>query len=376
MDLKKKIAVIYLGRKGGGPVYAYEMTKGLIENGCEVYLFISAYVENLENFKTLNTCNTEIIKTYKGIFSFLTNTVFFRFFGYPALKKKYKNLSVDACYIPMEQPWDRYIVNVLNNPQKIVTVHDPIRHSSNNSSDKMLTKAVSVLNWGIYDKKPDDYVILSKYFFDHMVKSRGVAKERVHVIPHCVFDFYDKAKTTESFPYDGNLVNFLFFGRIDKYKGLEFLAEAFKKFYEVNDKATLTIVGSGDFSVYKEKYAGVPNLTVINRWIADGEVASFFVKNKNVILVLPYIDATQSGVIPIAMSSEIPVIASNTGGLAEQIIDNETGYLVEPANVESLFEKMKDVSEKDNRMIVKNAKDYISKLTGYELSKKIIEIID
>lgn len=371
-----KIAVVYLGRKGGGALYSYEMAKGLIENGCEVYLFISKYAENLKHWKSLSYKNIEIVKTYKNKFSFVINSLFFRFFKYRLLKKKYKNLSIDACYFPMGHPWDPYISNALNNPQKIITVHDPIEHSSNNSNVQTLNKAVSILNKGIFNKKPDDYIILSECFFDYLVSKKSIEHNRIHIIPHCVFDFYETVRNVGYYEYDLNKTNFLFFGRIDKYKGLDVLQVAFEKFNQIHPLSTLTIVGSGDFSNYCYAYKHMPNVRIINKWIPDEEVASFFCPNKNVILVLPYIDATQSGVIPIAMSAGIPIIASNTGGLSEQIRNQYTGYLVEPNNPVALFETMEMVSKIDNSFIIENAKVYIKSLSGYELSKKIIDIIN
>ena len=373
---RPKIAVIFLGRKGGGPIYSYEMAKGLIENGCEVYLFVSKYVDNLQDWLSLKTIKTEVIKTYTGKFSFVLNSLFFRLFKYRFLKRTYKRICVNACYIPMGHPWDCYIVNALKNPQKIITIHDPIEHSSNNSNSSTLARVTSILNKGIYDKKPDDIVILSKVFLEYVSSQKKVDKNHIHVIPHCVFSYYSEISTINSYDYDVSKINFLFFGRIDKYKGLDVLAKAFSLFLEHDNNSTLTIVGSGDFSFYLEKYENIKNVTVINRWIKDKEVSSFFVKDKNVILVLPYIDATQSGVIPIAMSSMIPIIASRTGGLVEQIEDYKTGFLVEPNNPQLLFQKMLEVSKRDNEQIIKNAKEYISHFSGVELSKKIINIID
>lgn len=370
-----RIAVISLGRKGGGPAYSYEMTKGLIENGCKIYLFISKYAENLDKWLSLETEKTEAIKTYKNKFSFVLNTLLFRFFKYKSLKRKLKHVSVDACYIPMAHPWDCYLVNSLNNPQKIVTIHDPINHSSNNSNITKLSKAVTFLNRGIFNKKPDDVIILSKVFANYIISERMVEKEHVHVIPHCIFSHYSHIGAVEPYKYDSSRTNFLFFGRIDKYKGLDVLASAFSKYLKFDPNATLTIVGSGDFSLYKELYNELDNVTVINRWIKDEEVASFFQTDRNVILVLPYKDATQSGVIPIAMSECVPVIASNTGGLVEQIDDKVTGFLFEANDSIALAEKMKEVSKTDKQAIISNAKKHISRLTGKELSKRIIDIV-
>jgi glycosyltransferase involved in cell wall biosynthesis len=48
--------------------------------------------------------------------------------------------------------------------------------------------------------------------------------------------------------------------------------------------------------------------------------------------VLPYVSASQSGVARIALSNGLPVIASNTGGLSETIVDQVNGLLAAPGN--------------------------------------------
>ena len=76
--LVNKIAVIYLGRMGGGPVYAYEMTRGLIENGNDVSVFISKRVENLSSWMSLKSSSLELIDTFSSAKSYLINTLKFR----------------------------------------------------------------------------------------------------------------------------------------------------------------------------------------------------------------------------------------------------------------------------------------------------------
>jgi glycosyltransferase involved in cell wall biosynthesis len=53
-------------------------------------------------------------------------------------------------------------------------------------------------------------------------------------------------------------------------------------------------------------------------------------------VVLPYLSATQSGVIPLASAYATPAIASNTSGLAEQVVDGETGLLFTAGDPEAL----------------------------------------
>lgn len=116
----------------------------------------------------------------------------------------------------------------------------------------------------------------------------------------------------------------LFFGRIDKYKGIGNLLRAYKP---VSDTALpLIIAGGGMLSnAEKELASSTQNVTLINRYIHDGEMKWLFAHSAAV--VLPYIEATQSGVIPIAYAYGKPVIVSNVSGLTQFVQDRETGFV-------------------------------------------------
>jgi glycosyltransferase involved in cell wall biosynthesis len=67
---------------------------------------------------------------------------------------------------------------------------------------------------------------------------------------------------------------------------------------------------------------------VRNTFIADNDCAAFF--RQASVVVLPYVEATQSGVIPMAYAAARPVVATTVGGLPEMVDEGETGYLVPP----------------------------------------------
>ena len=60
---------------------------------------------------------------------------------------------------------------------------------------------------------------------------------------------------------------------------------------------------------------------------------------------MPYTSASQSGVIAIAASFALPVIATNTGGISEQIENGVSGWLVEPNNVRALSDAIAEALE-------------------------------
>ena len=125
----------------------------------------------------------------------------------------------------------------------------------------------------------------------------------------------------------------LFFGRIEKYKGLGVLLEAVKIVDSNQASFNLVIAGGGDLPAMPRDLTFV-NLVLANRFIRDAEVRSFF-ENCDVV-VLPYTGATQSGVIPMAYAFSKPVIASRIGALKEVVNDGITGLLVRPGDPSDL----------------------------------------
>lgn len=120
---------------------------------------------------------------------------------------------------------------------------------------------------------------------------------------------------------------FLFFGRIDKYKGIGRLCRAYSALpEELKGKTGLVVAGKGQLS--EEETALVqsdPHICLIRRFIGDGEMIWLFQQASAV--VMPYIEASQSGVLPIAYRFGKPVIVSDLPGLTENVSDGQTGCI-------------------------------------------------
>ena len=362
----KKIVVNYLGRKGGAPIYSYEMTKGLLNNGCEVYAIIPSTIDNLQDWKKLPLKKLLIINTYNSSITFLTGLLRFFLFDSIRIKNYFKNIKIDVCYIPMIQPWSELINWLFPNSRKIVTLHDPKPHEGSGRIMNYLYRRVV--------KSANDIVLLSNSFKDYTKETYGISDDHLFVIPHGVFDYYGRFETEKI--DRSNKINFLFFGRITPYKGLELLAEAYNKLFEKNNDISLYIVGSGDFSKYKNLFRSENNTTIINEFIDDSEVASYF-RGNHIVTVLPYIDATQSGVIPIAMQERSLLIVSNTGGLLEQTDNGRLAVICEPTAA-SLFQAMERVANNYEEFgeMIDNAQAYIKSLDWNSLSSRLIDIME
>ena len=146
------------------------------------------------------------------------------------------------------------------------------------------------------------------------------------------------ARTRLGLPPDRNVL--LFFGLIRPYKGLGYLIEAMPQVLKSLDCSLLV---AGEFYDEKTKYTKLidahqlgPHVRLEDKYISNEEVAVYFAAAD--VVVLPYVEASQSGIVPIAYSFNTPVISTRVGGLPEAVIDGQTGFLVDPGSSERLAE--------------------------------------
>jgi glycosyltransferase involved in cell wall biosynthesis len=126
----------------------------------------------------------------------------------------------------------------------------------------------------------------------------------------------------------------LFFGRIAPYKGLEDLIAAQPRVTAAIPDARFVIAGSGRFDGYRQLIRDDKAFEIHNRFIPNQEVPPLF--RRAAVVVLPYLEASQTAVVPIAYDFGKPVIVTRIGGLPEVVDDGESGLVVEPGNPEQL----------------------------------------
>lgn len=174
----------------------------------------------------------------------------------------------------------------------------------------------------------DQIFVHGKALKEVLVEKYHVPSQKVHVIPigeHEVTPFtrYEQ----EGLEPDGPRV--LFFGRIHRYKGLDCLIQAEPLITQEIPDARIVIAGTGeDFRRYEEMMAGRDAFEVYNYRIPYEEGARLFQQAS--VVALPYIEASQSGVIPTAYGFKRPVVVTDVGSLPEIVDDGKTGYIVPP----------------------------------------------
>jgi glycosyltransferase involved in cell wall biosynthesis len=132
---------------------------------------------------------------------------------------------------------------------------------------------------------------------------------------------------------------FLFFGRIESYKGLAFFLKAGTLLVQRGFSPRLIVAGTGsDLEHHRAEISKMPWVELLDRRIDADEIPDLFARSS--AAVLPYTDATQSGVAAMAFGFGRPVISTNVGGLPDVVCDGYNGLLVPPNDAEALAEAM------------------------------------
>lgn len=237
--------------------------------------------------------------------------------------------------------------------RKVFTIHDFILHSGERGNN-VFNFAEKLIRWLI--KSRHQVIIQNKSDGNEIIRLFPQKKDKINFIPFKCLSIYREFLNAKLPVIKSDI---LFFGRISKYKGLKYFVDAIKIVKKTIPTVSILIAGEGDLDK-KILERENNNYRIINRYITNEEAASYF--NNTKIVVCPYTDATQSGVVMTAFAFGKPVIASALGGFKDVIDDNITGMLIPPANsirladaIVDLLSDEKEINEMSGN--IKNACD-------------------
>ncbi|MCA9265774.1 MAG: glycosyltransferase family 4 protein [Planctomycetales bacterium] len=244
----------------------------------------------------------------------------------------------DVVHFQSGHLWFNWALPRLRRYPLVLTVHDARHHVGDRISQKT---PQFVLDYGV--RQADQIIVHSRTLTETLTDELGVSESRVHVVPHVAIgqqkvtvraDKDDRVVgVLDAFPEEPHTL--LFFGRIWEYKGLEYLIRAEPIIAREIPDVRIIIAGTGeDFDRYRRLMTDPDRYEVHNCYVSDALRSELF--QRSAVVVLPYIEATQSGVVPVAYAHRRPVIATRTGGLPEVVEDQRTGLLVPPRDAESL----------------------------------------
>jgi len=362
--MKNKILLISLQKFGGGAQDSLGLSNGLCENRFFHYIIISTDNELANKFIDNEFREVYRIKTHKSdIKDFLKQTILLK--RPIKLIKIIKKIKPNIIHITHFHPWLLFVfcLRKIYRFKIFYTCHD-------NPFEPKETPAPFMNFLEKTFAKSADIVITHSNFVKNSIE-KYLKNKKIIVLHLGIYERICYVK--EKFNLSGPL-NLLFFGRIEEYKGLDILIESFEILKRKKLDIFLTIAGRGKISgtlLYKIQSL---NINLKNYWLSNEELCDLL--NKADVLIAPYKQATQSGIVITALTYGIPIIATDVGANREFIEDGKDGFLVKPNDPEDLAKKIEIIY--NNRNLLKEFnKNLLEKSKFFKwsfITQKLIEV--
>lgn len=272
-----------------------------------------------------------------------------------------KRFSPDILHC-QETPYD-YLMGalvLLRNIPLVLTIHDHVPHSGKDAEDR----------WRIrfYRRRlrhmPDVVIVHGERIRRESEALLPWLRNRIIAIPHGPLG---GASADNIHGWQRGAL--LFFGRIEQYKGLRYFIDVVKALNADGVNVKGIIAGTGqDLEQCRAEIEANGAFDLIGRYVADDEIPALFARAN--VIVLPYTDATQSGVAAMALRFGRPVVATDVGSIGEVVREGYNGFLVPPRDVPALASAIKLLVE-NQQLAVTLAKNAI-RLAATELSWETI----
>jgi len=314
-DQGRKILFISLTRTGS-TTYAAAIARSLSKGDCIIITSKEANKDFTHVDKTIDT--------YSGKFSFIYKSILF-FFKASSLLREYNHSQEVIVYLPVFHPWNLIIAiwaGVLGIPV-ITTIHDYKTHIGERNG---MTELIQRLQMSVSDK----VIFLTEHQKEIATTDNPKQSEKYTTLPHPIL-----ASDAEHRLEHSEDMKFLFVGRMKAYKGYDLVIKA----AESDVIHNVTIAGSGDTLDIKNS-----KITYINKHVSEAKLSELL--SSHHVLLLPYIETSQSGIITLGLDAGIPMIISKLPGLEEQL-DENCGIWIEP-NVSQLSQAMEAIQSDKN----------------------------
>jgi glycosyltransferase involved in cell wall biosynthesis len=314
---------------GGAEVQAQGLAGALLKRGIDVCVLTRhlkglPHHELIEGIPVYRAIRTIPIPLLWGLF-FMVSTFCF-------LYKRRKEYTVIHCHIFQEfQTIVSLLFKYLFRKKVVVKMS-----SSGVTSDiKLLHKKVYGKFFLLFARHVDAIVAVCKQS-SREILAGGFHADRLVEIPNGV----DTRKFTQGDCRGAREEKTItFIGRLDGYKGVDYLLNGFKTLLSKIDKVRLIIVGTGPDETRLKYLAGA--LEIQGHVVFRGKQENIrSILSETDIFVLPSLSEGMSNVLLEAMACGLPIVATAVGGNSDLISDRRNGILVPPANPDVLSEAL------------------------------------
>ncbi len=333
-----------VGTHGGMDYYDYALCKGLKKTGNNVFFYTSNArkpVPNglsvIESFKGIFENTPRIFKIVRWLIASWSSLTDARRRGVEIVHYHFFNLGLIQCL-------DVYLAKMLGF-KVVATIHDvdPFHKSLNINFPKQLLESLDGVIVHNETSKQEVDNILGKH-----------QKKKIAIIPHGHYvDFVGNKRSKRDSRRILNLPEnhhiFLFFGQIKKVKGLDVAIKAVSVLRHKISNVSLLIAGKKWHDSELSYAKLIDELDLSNNIIwhsgyVPNEIVDDYYYACDAVL-LPYKKIYQSGVLLMAMSYGVPVVASSLPSMQEMIKHNETGLLFAANDHNALAQEMLKITQ-------------------------------
>lgn len=261
----------------------------------------------------------------------------------------------------------------------VFTAHN-VNAGARDGADTFLNRSSLRIQYRLMDQ----IFVHTQKMKDELIQAFGILEEQIAIIPFGTYDMVPQSSLTSAeakqrLGLRKSDRTILFFGRITPYKGIDLLADAFARI-ALQDKSYRLVIAGEAMKEAEQQWQrverGIAESPIREqvvqhvRYIGDAEIELYF-KGADV-LVLPYTQIFQSGVLFMAYSFGLPVISTDVGSFGNDIIEGKTGFVCrpgDPADLARVIEKYfaselyKDIDEQRGRI-----RDFVQASHSWEIA--------
>ena len=328
------LLVVHWGQNGGGPRFAVRMAESL--EGAWPGRVLTSFNRNAEilSLEGPVVANSFPVTTYRSLAGLVLGLPRLVVIGFK-LRRFIAVNDVTVVYSAMLSIWQSLCLFVFlpRHVRFVASIHDAVEHPGDAHWVLRACRRLDCI-------RADAIAVYSESAREILSEQPHARDKPIAVIPHGADAPVVSIRTRSNDPFAPLTLGFV--GRIVEYKGLDLFVEVVNRLAEEGLNVRGVVLGSGDVE---------PSLIESSKdlidwrvgWIQESAMADILTNID--VLVLPYREASQSGVYTLALSAGVPSVATPVGGLLAQVESTGGGVVASEVTATSLAAAVKAVAE-------------------------------
>jgi glycosyltransferase involved in cell wall biosynthesis len=328
------VAVLHLGRNGGGPKFTHALAEALQAVGRPVVTVVSSGADNRGAYHALGPVLE--LPTFRSTIGAALRAPVLLLHAL-RLRRFLTRHEVRVVVVAMEQIWQGPLLGLLGRRRRILLcVHDATMHPGR-------FNAVEHLSLQVHRALADGAVTFSDHVASVLEAQGAFPPGRIQRSVHGAYAATGAAPRSarSGVPVIG------FFGRLSEYKGLRLAHEAVEILRAAGRRIRFEVVGDGaDPALARMTH---PDDHVEVGWVDDRTIPEIL--DRFDVLALPYLEASQSGVFAYAAGRGLPMVVTPVGGLREQAESSGAALVADAVTADAVADRLTELLDDPARYL-------------------------